>query len=214
MTKIRCLVALFIGMIVQSHGSVLQTPTIENPVNVAPRAIITASSVYQNDERFGVQRLVDGSISPDWANSWQAQGTLEGAGPRGTLPAWLKFDLVNDYKLSGVSLFNTMNVNYYDTGTKDFNVQVSSDDINYYTVISFATLDWQNSTYQDFQFNNLIDARYVQINILSAYSFSDTGRPNRAGLNEAKIIAVPEPTSLSLLALGSLALVLNKRRRA
>jgi hypothetical protein len=204
---------LSLGMNTLGLCSVLQTPTLENPVNVAPRASISASSVYQNDERFGVQRLVDDSTSPDWGNSWQAQGTLEGAGPRGTLPAWLKFDFYADYTLSGISFFNTMNANYYDTGTKDFNIQVSSDGINYSSPILSGQLAWQNASYQDYQFGGFISARYLQINILSAYTFSDTGLYNRVGLNEVKIMAVPEPSSLSLLALGGAVVALGRRKR-
>jgi hypothetical protein len=191
-----------------------QSQSLLNPVNVAPRANITASSVYQNDDRFGVQRLVDGSTSPDWANSWQAQGTLEGSGMRGTLPAWLVFDLQSDYTLQSVSLFNTMNYPHQDTGTKEFNIQISSDGVNYSNPLITGQLEWQNQTYQDFSFDNLVSARYVQINLISAYVSTFNGLYNRVGLNEVKIMAVPEPTSLSLLALGSLALVLNKRRRA
>jgi hypothetical protein len=214
MNKFRCLVALFFGIIVQSHGSVLEIPTIENPVNVAPRANITASSVYENNPAFGTQRLVDGSTAPDWGNSWQAQGTLEGSGMRGTLPAWLVFDLQSDYTLQSVSLFNTMNYPHQDTGTKEFNIQISSDGVNYSNPLITGQLEWQNQTYQDFSFDNLVSARYVQINLISAYVSTFNGLYNRVGLNEVKIMAVPEPTSLSLLALGSLALVLNKRRRA
>ena len=154
MTQLRCLVALSIGMIIQSQGAVLQTPTIENPVNVAPRASITASSVYENNPDFGTQRLIDGSTSPDWGNSWQAQGTLEGSGMRGTLPAWLIFDLQSEYTLSSVSLFNTMNYPHQDTGTREFSIQVSSDGVNYSAPVVSSILEWQNQTYQDYSFGN------------------------------------------------------------
>jgi len=223
MIKFTCLVALFIGMIVQSHGSVLQTPTIENPVNVAPRASISASSVYQNEyDEYGTQKLVDGLVGQNVNGAdysqWLAQGTLEGPSYggtlRGTFPAWVKFDLLGNYSLTGVSLFNTKNAPFNDTGTKDFDVQVSSDDINYFSAIVAGTLDWQNTSYQNYQFNNPISARYVQINLNSAYVNPDSGLYNRAGLQEVKITAVPEPSSLSLLALGGLALALNKRRQA
>jgi len=191
-----------------------QSQSLLNPVNVAPRASITASSVYENNPAFGTQRLVDGSTAPDWGNSWQAQGTLEGSGMRGTLPAWLIFDLQSDYTLQSVSLFNTMNYPHQDTGTKEFNIQISSDGVNYSSPLITGQLEWQNQTYQDFSFDNLVSARYVQINLISAYVSTFNGLYNRVGLNEVKIMAVPEPTSLSLLALGGLALALNKRRRA
>lgn len=203
---------LSLGMSTLGLCSVLQTPTPENPVNVAPRANITASSVYENNPDFGTQRLIDGSTSPDWGNSWQAQGTLEGSGMRGTLPAWLIFDLQSDYTLSSVSLFNTMNYPHQDTGTKEFNIQVSSDGINYSSPLITGQLEWQNQTYQDYSFGNPVSARYVQINLISAYVSTFNGLYNRVGLNEVQIKAVPEPSSLSLLALGAVVVAMRRKR--
>jgi hypothetical protein len=194
--------------------SVLQIPTLENPVNVAPRASITASSVYQNEyAEFGTQKLVDGSTSPDRGNSWQAQGTLEGSGMRGTLPAWLIFDLQSDYTLSTVSFFNTVNYPHLDTGTKEFNIQVSSDGVNYSSPLISGQLEWQNQTYQDYSFGNPVSARYVQINLISAYVSTFNGLYNRVGLNEVQIKAVPEPSSLSLLVLGAVVAMGVRRKR-
>ena len=127
------LLVLSLGMIDAGQSAIWETPTLLNPVNVAPRANIFASSVYEdNYAQFGTQKLVDGLTGSDYSNQWLAKGTLEGSGMRGTLPAWLKFDLLTDYTLSGISLFNTKNAPYNDTGAKDFSIQVSSDDISYY----------------------------------------------------------------------------------
>jgi len=200
--------------------SVLQTPTLENPVNVAPRASITASSVYYDLIELGTQRLVDGVTSPEWYNSWQAQGRywVSVGAPGGgywvepTLPEWLIFDLQSDYTLSSLSFFNTLNYPYLDTGTKEFNVQISSDGVNYSIPQITGQLEWQNQTYQDFFFDNPVSARYVQINLISAY-IGGVQNYNRVGLNEVQIIAVPEPSSLSLLALGGVVVALGRRRR-
>ena len=210
---------LSLGMSTLGLCSVLQTPTFENPVNVAPRASITASSVYQNEYAdYGTQKLVDGLTGVDDASQWLAQGTLEGTSLRGTLPAWLKFDLYADYILSGVSLFNTKNAPFNDTGTKDFSVQVSSDGINYSSAILSGTLEWQNGTFQDWYFPTTTSARYVQINLNSAYvssgDFVPAGLYNRVGLKEVKITAVPEPSSLSLLVLGGVLVDFGRRKRA
>ena len=215
MNRIKYLVVLSLGMISLGRSAVLQTPTFENPVNVAPRASITASSVYQDEyAQFGTQKLVDGLTDSDYANEWLAQGTLEGSGMRGALPAWLKFDLYADYILSGVSLFNTMNAPFNDTGTKDFNIQVSSDGVNYSASVITGQLVWQNTSYQDYQFDNVVSARYVQINLNSAYVSTSSGLYDRVGLKEVKIIAtgVPEPSCLSLLALGGVVVALRRRR--
>ena len=216
MNYLNCLVALSFGMIVQSQGSVLQTPTIEIPVNVAPRASITASSVYQNEyAEFGTQNLVDGQTGPDGASQWLAQGTLENTSMVGTLPAWLKFDLYADYILSGVSLFNTKNAPFNDSGTKDFSIQVSSDGVNYSAPVITGQLGWQDTSYQVYQFDNSVTARYVQINLNSAYVSTSSGLYDRVGLKEVKIIAtgVPEPSCLSLLVLGGVVVALGRRKK-
>lgn len=208
------ILVLSLGMSPLGLCSVLQTPTLENPVNVAPRASITASSVYYDLIELGTQRLVDGVTSPEWYNSWQAQGIGDVGGGHipGTLPAWLIFDLQSDYTLSSLSFFNTLNYPYLDTGTKEFNVQISSDGVNYSIPQITGQLEWQNQTYQDFFFDNPVSARYVQINIISAY-VGGVQNYTRVGLNEVQIIAVPEPSSLSLLALGGLVVALGRRRR-
>ena len=206
------ILVLSLGMSPLGLCSVLQTPTLENPVNVAPRASITASSVYYDLIELGTQRLVDGVTSPEWYNSWQAQGIGDVGGGHipGTLPAWLIFDLQSDYTLSSLSFFNTLNYPYLDTGTKEFNVQISSDGVNYSIPQITGQLEWQNQTYQDFFFDNPVSARYVQINLISAY-IGGVQNYNRVGLNEVQIIAVPEPSSLSLfLAGGTLLLGLRK----
>jgi len=210
---------LSLGIKTLALCSVLQTPTFENPVNVAPRASITASSVYQNEyAEFGTQKLVDGLAGQSIVDGngydysqWLAQGTLEGTTFKGTLPAWVKFDLLTEYTLSGVSLFNTKNAPFIDAGTKDFSVQVSSDGINYSSAILSGTLDWQNGTFQDWYFPTTTSARYVQINLNSAYVNPDSGLYNRVGLQEVKITAVPEPSSLSLLVLGGGVVALRRR---
>lgn len=195
------------------NSAVLQDPTVENPVNVAPRAIVIASSVYQNEyAQFGTQKLIDGLTGADYDNEWLAQGTLEGTSLRGTLPAYLQFNLQASYMLSGISLFNTMNSPFDDTGTKDFSIQVSADGINYSSSILDGQLVWQNSSYQTFQFSNFVTAQYVQINLNSAYVNPTWGLYDRVGLKEVQITAVPEPASASLL-LSGLALALIKRRR-
>ena len=212
--RIASILVLSLGMSPLGLCSVLQTPTLENPVNVAPRASITASSVYYDLTELGTQRLVDGVTSPEWYNSWQAQGRYWVSVGRGgywvepTLPEWLIFDLQSDYTLSSLSFFNTLNYPYVDAGTKEFNVQISTDGVNYSIPQITGQLEWQNQTYQDFFFDNPVSARYVQINLISAYG----GYYNRVGLNEVQIIAVPEPSSLSLLALGGVVVALRRRR--
>ena len=193
--------------------SVLQTPTLENPVNVAPRASITASSVYEDDDRFQANRVADGSIADNYGapgNYWLAKGVYDL--PMGTLPAWLRFDLWAVYDISSVSVLNTTNQGFWDSGTKDFNIQLSLDGVNYSSPVFSGQLDWQNDTFQNFYFPSILSARYVQFNLISAYVSTFNGLYNRVGLNEVQIKAVPEPSSLSLLALGGVVMALRRRR--
>jgi len=167
--------------------------TSENPVNVAPRALITPSSVYQNEQSFGTQNLIDGVTSPDGSNQWLAQGTREGTQYVGTLPAWLIFDLQSEFVLSNISMFNTKNSPFNDTGTKEFSIQVSSDGVTYSAPLMTGQLEWQTSSYQTFQFPSFVSARYVKINLLSAYT-NASGLYDRVGLTEVKILAVGVPS--------------------
>jgi F5/8 type C domain/PEP-CTERM motif len=188
------------------NGGLLQTPTIENPVNVAERGNVTASSVFDNEPTWGASKVIDGSWDGDRTNYWLAKGIYDTRA--GTLPAWLKFDLGQEYTISSVSLFNTKNYMYNDRGAKDFNFLTSSDGVNYLTPFLSGTLDWQATSFQTFDFSSFVTTRYLQIQFTSAY-----GQFGGVGLNEVKIMAVPEPSSLSLLALGGV-VALRRRKRA
>ena len=202
---------LWLGMTALGLSSVLQTPTFENPVNVAPRASITASSVYEDDYRFQANRVADGSIADNYGapgNYWLAKGVNDSM--PGILPAWLRFDLSSVYEISSVSVLNTLNQQYVDSGTKDFNIQLSLDGTNYSSPIFSGRLDWQNDTFQNFYFPSILSARYVQFNLTSAYV--NVRDAQRVGLNEVKIIAVPEPSSLFLLGFCGVVMALRRRR--
>jgi hypothetical protein len=211
MIRFKFFVALSLGMISLGRSAVLQTPTLENPVNVAPRASITASSVYEDDYRFQANRVADGSIADNYGapgNYWLAKGVNDSM--PGTLPAWLRFDLSSVYDISSVSVLNTLNQQYVDSGTKDFNIQLSLDGTNYSSPVFSGRLDWQNDTFQNFYFPSILSARYVQFNLTSAYV--NVRDAQRVGLNEVKIIAVPEPSSLSLMVLGGVVMALKRRK--
>jgi hypothetical protein len=199
---------LFFGVI--SFG---QSQSLLNPVNVAPRANISASSFYENDGRFGPDKVADYSTADNYGNGgnyWMAKGVNDSM--QGTLPAWLRFDLLEVYDLSSVSILNTVNQQYMDSGTKDFNIQLSQDGLNYSAPVISGRLDWQNDTFQNFDFSNIFSARYVQFNLVSAYV--NVRDLQRVGLNEVKINAVPEPSALSLCAVGLGALAMMRRRRS
>ena len=148
--------------------------------NVAPGKVVTASSVYENNANFSADRVVNGSTSETSGSFWMAKGT--GDIQRGTLPAWILIDLGQTYPITGLSLLNAKNAPYNDRGTKEISIQTSPDGTTYTTIVSAATLAWQNTSFQEQQFPTLVSARYVKINITSAY-----GSYGSAALNEVRI---------------------------
>jgi hypothetical protein len=200
--RIVSILVLSLGII--SFG---QSQSLLNPVNVARLGSVTASSVFENrTSLYGASRVIDNTWSDD-KYPWLAKGVYDTQA--GTLPAWLKFDFGQEYKISSVSLLNTKNYIYNDRGAKDFNILVSSDGVNYTTTILSGTLAWQNTSFQLFDFSSFVTTRYMQLQFTSAYGLYYEG----VGLNEAQIMAVPEPSSLSLLALGGVLVALGRRKR-
>ena len=224
MIRFKFFVVLSLGMISLGRSAILQTPTLENPVNVAPRASITASSSVSEYGGFNAQKVVDGSEADyrGWvwsdslgnyeykSNMWLAKGVNDT--DAGTLPAWLKFDFLEEYKISSVSMLNTKNHTYGDRGAKDFSLKSSSDGINYVSTGVSGKLDWQNTSFQNYDFSSFVNTRYLMIEFTSAYNLQSVGYDS-VGLNEVKIIAVPEPSSLSLLALGGVFFMVGRRRK-
>jgi hypothetical protein len=202
MKRIASILVLSLGII--SFG---QCQSLLNPVNVARLGSVTASSVYENrTSLYGASRVIDNTWSDD-KYPWLAKGVNDAQA--GTLPAWLKFDFGQEYKISSVSLLNTKNYLSNDRGAKDFNILVSSDGVNYTTTILSGTLAWQKTSFQVFDFSSFVTTRYMQLEFTSAYGLYYEG----VGLNEAQIMAVPEPSSLSLLALGGVLVALGRRKR-
>jgi hypothetical protein len=148
--------------------------------NVAPGKVVTASSVYENNANFSADRVVNGSTSETSGSFWMAKGT--GDIQRGTLPAWILIDLGQTYPITGLSLLNAKNAPYNDRGTKEISIQTSPDGTTYTTIVSAATLAWQNTSFQEQQFPTVVSARYVKINITSTY-----GSWGSAALNEVRI---------------------------
>ena len=154
--------------------------------NLAVGKTVTASSVYEDMVNFSADRVVNGSSSETSGSFWLAKGTYDTY--QGTLPAWVTIDLGQSYPVIGVSILNAKNSPYNDRGSKDISIQISTNGINYFTVAT-NRLAWQNTSFQDQPFNGAVTARYVKINVNSAY-----GNYEGAALNEVRVDSSSEIT--------------------
>jgi formylglycine-generating enzyme len=168
------------------------TPTTTLPTiasNVALGSSISVSSTYEdNVTNFGPLKLIDGSTSETPNSFWLAKGT--GDSIAGTMPAWIIFDLRRAYELGTISILNAKNSPFNDRGAKNFYISTSPDGITFETVSGVKTLDWQNTSFQSYQFPSSIVARYVKITLQDANG-------GAVGLNEVRIY--PAPSALYAL---------------
>jgi len=192
---------IFIGIVFQSQGQ-----SLLNPVNVATNSLVTASSYYENRSLYHPTQVIDGYYANESGSIWMAKGVNDAQA--GTLPAWLKFDLRQEYTIKSVSLFNIKNSPYDDRGAKDFSLLSSADGVNYSNTILSGTLAWQNTSFQTYDFTNFVTTRYLQIEFTSAYGYYQS-----VGLNEVQIMAVPEPSSIALLLVSGTILMVGRRKR-
>lgn len=160
------------------------TQTTNAPVtalNIALGASISVSSTYEdNVANFGPGKLIDGSSSETVGAFWLAKGTADSVS--GTLPAWIVFDLGREYSMGVISILNIKNAPFNDRGAKSFYISISSDGVIYESISGARILDWQNTSFQNYQFPSNVVARFVKITLQDAY-----GGRGAVGLNEVKI---------------------------
>jgi len=145
-------------------------------------------------------------------------------GPQGSSQAYFVLDLGAVYNLQSVDLFNTHNDGAFDRGTGDFQIYVSnsitSTPSNGMDLISPSLalsgtliLTGDPIPAQSFDFGPGISAQYLRFNSLSIAD--GTRGAQGVGLNEIRVFAVPEPSSLGLLgiAVGVIGLASRKKKR-
>ena len=76
---------------------------------------------------------------------------------------------------------------------------------------TFAPANLSNAIQQDFAFSQIVTARYVQLKLLDNYYTPTTGG-DRVGMSEIQFNEIPEPATLSLLALGGLMMVTRRNK--
>jgi len=169
----------------ETFFNIIQTNSPTNASNIALGASISVSSTYEdNISSFGPSKLIDGSSSETAGSFWLAKGTSDSVA--GTLPAWIVFDLGREYTMGTISILNIKNAPYNDRGTKSFYCSTSIDGTNYEATSEAKTLDWQNTSFQNYQFPSNLVARFVKITLQDAY-----GGRGAVGLNEVKIYPAP-----------------------
>jgi hypothetical protein len=134
----------------------------------------------------------------------------------GVLTPTITFDLGASYDVTG---FHLWNFQQFDTtgvsrGIQTTNILGSSDGISFTTLISNQTFTQATglSTYTGEDYSlSAANIRYVRFGVLSNY-----GDVNVTGLSEVRFlgtVAVPEPSSLAMLALGGLVMLWAVRRK-
>jgi len=217
-------------------GSVAQAQ-----VNIATGAPVVAGSVAADYPNGGINtggifstaNVTDGqNASPDNDTGGITEPSQDGSfwlGPDGSQTAFFVIDLGTAQGIGSFQLFNTRNGAFNDRGTGLFEIRASNDlnDLNAPT--STATLLASGSlteqTYvggspaatpivpDTFSSSSATPFQFVRFDALSIGAAADKGFPDAGvGLNEIRVIAVPEPGSAGLLCVGALGLLARRRR--
>lgn len=193
--------------------------------------VIGSTSPY--DSRFLAQYVLDnqsGAITETNQVGNDTDGGYWLNPNNGTADAWITIDLGAAYVIDFVELFNTHNAQYFDRGTGDFRILASNSVIQVgnmgfdlagtETVLIDSTLLAQGGVQagvldgQNFAVADTNAFRYIQFN---ADSVAVGGNPccgtNVYGLNEIRITAVPEPTTLAIFALAIMGLASRRFKK-
>jgi hypothetical protein len=200
------------ALLLASAGLFAATAAQAASPNIALGKAVTATSYYASgSETFEAANVVDGRTldgsvtnSYPWPYWLSAQGT--GAGESVTI------NLGQVYDLSGLNLFDSHNREYYDRGTQDFHISLSTDGTNFTTVATdtFTEAEWRNQTGKGISLANT--AQYVRFNVDTLWGGQS------AGLAEMQVFgttpAVPEPDSIALVLAGVCVAGFILRRRS
>jgi len=189
-------------------GIIVSTPVPALPGSAVPltAASVTASAIYNS--QFPAAAVVDGS----WADAWTGSNNDFWLLPNNRT-GYLQFDLAENWMLQGLEIHNTDNRTYHDRGTLAYHLDISPDP----TFASAKTIAAGTlQTFAEGWHTRLVDSdefwRYARLYV---DDYSGSASAAGGGLAEVRLYGItPEPTSLSLLALGALALLRRRRRRA
>lgn len=234
------LIVLALGGLV---GILVSSTAHAAPVNVANQAPIIGGTNDINGQPYnatvtsgGVDNFITSNVT-DGANATPENDTggitetfadnSYWLGPNSASTAYFVIDLGRPYLIDHMDLFNTSNGSPEDRGTGNFSVKASNTltsagalgmDLSG-TILTLATGTLSpepsspTSVVDQGPFASSDTSNYYQYIRFDALSMA-AGAPNGVGLNEIRIFAVPEPSSMSLLALGALVTCSRRARRA
>jgi len=182
-----------------------------------------ASSTFENDETYSIDKLFDNNLSTQWA-SW-ANG-INGNNPQGNREVWFSFNLDQSYPIHAIRFAPRQPTDAIGDGINGMKVWISG------TSLGVDVQDAGQTMY--FLYDSGLEPTLNQsVNISDAftpatYSFSspvegqyflvqlttDTYNSiQNIGAREF-VVSVPEPSSLSLLLAGGAVLMAGRRRKS
>ncbi|MFC4994512.1 discoidin domain-containing protein [Rubritalea tangerina] len=150
------------------------------------------------------------------ATMWHAADANPGTGPATVDDQSLTFSLGGAYNISDMYVWNHNQAGLTARGVNQFDLFVSSDGTNFTQIITDGSLAQAGGGVELAQTINFgstqLNITHVRLEIDSAHSGSTN---DYVGLSEVAFeatAAVPEPTSLTLLSLGGVALIFRRRK--
>lgn len=165
-------------------------------------------------------RMIDGSGLSDASlvetdepvpETWPSHGT-QSSGNMWTsdyeVQAQVTYDLGQSYPITDIHLWNSNSADN-DTGIKEVDISFSLDGTNFGNTETITFNQGPNAsdyTGETYALSTTQDSQYVRFNINTNYG------DELSEISETRFVAIPEPGSLLLLGLGSLAILYRRRR--